>query len=34
MLGQIDIHKLNIIARDAGAAIMKVYSQPFEVGAK
>ena len=34
MLNQIDIQKINKIAKDAGAAIMKVYSQPIEVEQK
>lgn len=34
MLDKIDIQKLNQIAKDAGAAIMKIYSQPFEVEQK
>jgi 3'(2'), 5'-bisphosphate nucleotidase len=31
MLNKIDIKKITQIARDAGAAIMKIYSQPFDV---
>jgi len=31
MLDKIDIQKLNHIAKEAGAAIMKIYEQPFEV---
>lgn len=34
MLDKIDIQKINRIAKDAGAAIMKIYSQPFEVEQK
>jgi 3'(2'), 5'-bisphosphate nucleotidase len=34
MLDKIDIKVLNKIAIDAGAAIMKIYSQPFEVEQK
>ena len=34
MLDQIDIQKINQIAKDAGAAIMKIYSHLFEVEQK
>lgn len=34
MLDKIDIQKLNKIVKDAGAAIMKIYSQAFEVEQK
>ena len=34
MLDLIDIQKLNKIAKDAGAAIMNIYSQPIEVEQK